>query len=375
METDFGIARLVLEDGTEISRWKEYTVNSNFLSPTDAWSFTFGTETEWKRLKDKIRPDRKFELYVDEALQATGWIDSRKAKRSITGGVTVNVQGRDVLAPLCKANIHPDTATKGKTVEQIIEEAFRQVYPGALMPTIVYDNDANRAVVMDESKRYKKTKKGKSKNVLEYYSARPQEGAFEFCVRLLRKNGLWMWGAADGSVVVSSPNYDQPASYLISCKRGDTVVQTSDAEDSWDRQNVPSHVIVRGKSASKEWQKSKVFGRVYDTDSLRICPSYIQHDEATTADECKQFAMQELSRLKQEEKVYSVTCKGHRDPFTGAVYAVDTIAKIDDEILDVHDDLWCLERSFTKGADSGTHTQLRFIPKGAIKFSDIDAPE
>lgn len=372
-ETDWGVARLVLEDGTEISRWKSYTVNSNFLTPTDAWSFSFGTVEEWKRLKDKLRPGRKFEVYIDEALQCTGWIDARSAKRSASSGVVVNVKGRDVLAPLCKANIHPDTAIKGQTVEQIIESALKQIYPTDT-PTVFYDNAANRSIVMDESAKYQKKGKGKSKNVLEYYSARPQEGAFEFCVRLLRKHGLWMWGAADGSIVVSSPNYSQPASFRISCPKSGSTIQSSEAEDIWDQSNVPSCVIVRGKSASKEWKKSKVFGVVGDPQALRTCPSYIQHDEASTADEAQAWAMQEMSRLKQEEKVYEVTCKGHRDPFTGKVYAIDTIAKVEDDILDVNDDMWILERTFTKSADGGTHTTLRLLPKGAIQFSDADAP-
>lgn len=383
MSDNWGTAKLVLEGGQEITRWKEYTVTSNFLTPTDGWSFTFGTETQWTKLKELLAPERKFELYIDDAIQATGWIDRRSARCSIDGGTIVNVQGRDVLAPLCKANIHPSTRLKGLTVAQIVQSAIEQVYGpieetlGFPVPNVIYDNAANVQLLQDstEGNGGRNKHSANLKRVLDYYSAQPQEGAFEFCARLLRRNGLWLWAGADGQIVVSSPNYDQRASIFLSRRAGDKLIQIQEAEDTWDRGNIPSVVHCHGQGGGKQWEYHHVFGTAVDPNSRVHCPSYIARNEVTTTQEAQNWAVQELSRLKQEERVYEVTCKGHRDPYSQNVYAVDCVAKVDDAFLGVSEDMWILERTFTKSESAGTQTRMKLVPLGAIQFSDADAPK
>ena len=377
---DFSDAIITLGDGTKLGHWKEYTIDSDFLIPTDGWSFTFGTEVEWQKVKHLVRPDGEMTITIDGQVQLTGWIDKVRAECG-DNGVNVTVEGRDVLRQLVKANVHPATRIKDRTLAGLVENVIGQIYQDNA-PTLVYDNDANRQVITGAKGRYKSKRAKRHTKEIDFCQARPNESAFEFCARNLRRFGLWLWAGADGSVIIGAPDYDQPASYKIQRKHGDTIVQVESATWDWDRTNVPSHVFVRGRSASKDWFVQKSKAEVIDPIFRNgpgapdvFCPMKISHDEATTDEQCAAYAWQELAKLKQDERVYTCTLKGHRDPRTGLLYATDTIAHIEDEPLGISEDMWVIRRTFKKSATGGTTTDLKCIPKGVVFFADSDAPE
>ena len=369
------IARLVLEDGTEIDQWDSYSINSSFLTPTDGWSFTFGGEQKWSRVRHLLQPDYRIRILIDDKPQLTGWIDSVEVIAEPSSGVRVTVQGRDVLRPLCKANIHPDVRIKGRTVAELIEAVLQMYYTPGNVPDVYLDNEANRALV-GAVKGGKKTRDGVKAQV-EYCQAHPSEGAFEFLARNLRRFGLWMWAAADGGLVVAGPNYTQQPSYVIQRVRGDKTPRVLTAHVRWDRSNTPSSIRVKGKSAAKEFDKATVVESLVDREARQehfVEPLYIVHDQAESKAECLAFARQEMTEHKREELVYTCTCVGHSDRATGNVYAVDTIATVNDEMLGVSGPWYVSERTFRKDLSGGTRTDLTLVPLHSIQFSDVDAP-
>ena len=374
-------ASIVLENGTALKLWKSYAINSNFLTPTDGWDFTFGTEVEWKRVKDMIAPDSKIQILIDGVLQLTGWIDSYHVEASAEGGTSITVHGRDVMKPLVKSNVYPGMAIKGKTIADIITSVLAEVYPYNT-PLLYTDPEANRLLIADPSKKYRKAsnskanskRKSKAHNVLEYYEAHPQEGAFEFISRMLRKSGMWLWPTADGNFVVGGPDYEQPSMYVIHRTNGDSRAQVTRSSYTFDKTSVPSYIHVAGKGASKDFAKVPVNGLAQDPSHKLYCPIYIKHDEATTNEEAQNFADQEMSRLKQNERVYECTVRGHRNVLSNAFYQPNTIATVVDEILGIDEELWILDRTFRKSVDAGTTTDLKMIPKNAIQLADCDAP-
>jgi prophage tail gpP-like protein len=273
---------------------------------------------------------------------------------------------------LCKANIWPGFAIKNLTVQQMVEKVLSIYYPGNA-PTLYSDDAANRKVLGLTGAYNAKDRSAKAKKLIERSQAHPNEGAFEFISRNLRRHGLWIWATADGGIVISGPDYDQEPSYRVIRKRGERGANWPSASYRWDRTNVPTYLCVRGKSTQKEWEKSAIQGVSTDPNAYPgiIEPAYIQHDEATTKEQCETFARQEMSRLKQQERVYTVTATGHRDRTTGNIFAVNTIATIDDEFTGVQEDMFVIGRTFRKDT-SGTTTELRCVPLGSIQFSDVD---
>ena len=367
-------ARIVLEDGTELKQWQSYTIDSEFLTPTDGWSFTVGDERLQSDPAYKLlQPDARVEIWIDGNLQLTGIIDLVEFSSSPDGGTTCTVQGRDVLRTLCKANIWPGFTVKGLTVFEMVNKILG-IYYQENTPTLLADNTANLSVLGVGSKVNAKDRSAKQKKLIERSQAHPNEGAFEFISRNIRRFGLWMWATADGGIVLSGPEYDQQPSYKIIRRRGGRTVQWKDANYRWDRTSVPTYVYVRGKSTQKEWEKTTVFGVVQDPNRKNriIEPAYISHDEAKTKENAEAFARQELSKLKQNERVYTVTAVGHKDQVTGNVFAVDTLATVDDEFTGVQETMYVMGRTFRKDLGGGTTTELRCVPLGAIQFSDVD---
>lgn len=426
----FGQASIVLSDGTRLANWRSYSINSDFLTPVDGWSFDFGTNTEWLKVKDLLEPGNKVEILVDDVPQCTGWIDVCGAHGSASGGTVINVQGRDILAPMCKCNVHPDTEIKGLTLIQLIENVVGQVYLQQ-PPDILYSNDANRLLIANvpsggsggyntkdllfaakEAARQalgtKNTAKSdtysaKCKKVIDYCKPHVGESAFEFCARNLRRFGMWMWATAEGAIVVAGPNYDQEPTCFIRHRIGDAYSQVESASVTWNKTNIPDIIVVRGKSSGKSFTKKTVQGSAKNKpltseksikgsfagsknlgsarndktvmDKGFISALFIAHDQAESPEQAEAFAMQELTRLKQEEYVLNYKVAGHRDPRTGVLYQTDTVAHVADEVLGIEGEFYVSSRTFQKSVDGGTSTDLKLVPLGAIQFSDLDAPK
>lgn len=362
--------RFVLEDGSTLREWDTYSVNSDFLTPTDGWSVRMNGID----YNAQIQPDSKLQMWIDGQLQLTGIVDSISTTSDLSGGTTIEIQGRDILRPLCKANIRPDFRVKGLTLVQMVEQVCALYYRDP--PTIFFDQAANREVMGIKAGYRPKDRKSSTQKVIDYCQAHPNEGAFEFVSRNLRRFGLWLWATADGSLVVGGPTYEQEPAYRITRRRGERTVAYEHSNYTVDHTSTPSFLEVRGKSTAKEWAKTPVRATVSNLDiedRLFVEPVYIQHDQAETPEQAQAFALQEMTRLRQSERVYEVTAAGHRDRVTGNVFAVDCLAAIEDDFCNVRETMWVASRTF-KGGMSGQTTELKLLPLYAVQIGDVDAP-
>ena len=398
-------AIIQLEDGTQIQLWKSYSIDSDFLTPTDGWSFDFGTEVEWKKLQSVLVPDAKVQIIVGGALQLSGSIDVVEASCD-EGGTVINVQGRDILKPMVKGTIYPDIPYQKKNISQLVEEVLKYIYQGS-PPTVYYSNAANISLITGAgSAGASKWKVGagvgaaanpsadfykqewvvqpadtsadaarKAQTQKELALIKPQQGesCFAFLERNLRRFGLWLWATADGSIVVGGPNYEQAASYIVRRRRGDPYPYVLRASWRFDRTDVPSSIIVRGVTTVAEKDKKQISGSAHTPKPIMFCPKYLKNDHGSTPEFCRNFALQELSKARQNEEVYSCTVVGHRNPVSGAVYAVDTVCRVEDEFLGISDDYYVKRRTFKKSVMAGTTTDLELVPLYSIQFSDVDA--
>jgi prophage tail gpP-like protein len=73
-------------------------------------------------------------------------------------------------------------------------------------------------------------------------------------------------------------------------------------------------------------------------------------------------------RLK-DSLVYRATVKGFSDYHTGAVYAVDALARVEDDVCDVHETLWVASRRFSYQEGAGTTTELECWRPGSFTIN------
>jgi prophage tail gpP-like protein len=75
-----------------------------------------------------------------------------------------------------------------------------------------------------------------------------------------------------------------------------------------------------------------------------------------------------ISDRAKDTLVYTCTMPGHRDRQTGAVYAIDTLVDVNDDIREVHEPLWVIGRKFRYSASEGAVTDLTMIRKDIIRL-------
>jgi len=368
-------ARIILEDGTPLDRWDSYSIDTDFLTPTDGWSFTVGGEEAYVANIGQLQPDYRVQLYVDGMLQLTGFIDNVSMSSTPEGGLVTTVTGRDILRPLCKANMPPDFKVDGLTIEALVESLLPYYYKQG-QPNLITDSQSQRSLLDVAASVKPKDRAAMLKKLVERTRANPGDGAFEFIARNIRRFGLWLWAMPNGDLVLGGPEYEQAPAYKIQRRRGERSVAYPSATYERDRTQTPSFISVRAKTTAKEWAKGEVFGAIDmgARDHWFVEPAYMQNDSATTMEECYAFALQELTRLTESSEVYTCTAVGHRDHETGNMFQVNTIATIEDDILGVRGDFWVSRRTFRKDLGGGTTTELRLVPKGSIQFGEADFP-
>lgn len=250
-------------------------------------------------------------------------------------------------------------------------------------------------------------KPGLKKLPIKEYKVKHNEGAYEYVARLIKREGLVLKAVADGSGLMAiAPEFDGDINYNIICKRtspNQNNVLEGEATLDWSAQ--PSVIVARGFGGGAEFSKSNLYvvmvneltgldeaGKpmpevqnildVYKHAKLvnirqevipsnqsalaknyAFCPMYIIDKESKDLAQLEYFVKRKMAELQMKGLTMRYTVAGHTDPTSPEVrpWAVNTLVNVDDDINDVHEAMWCLERTFTKSRDGGTLTNMTLI--------------
>ncbi len=95
--------------------------------------------------------------------------------------------------------------------------------------------------------------------------------------------------------------------------------------------------------------------------------NHFRDTQARTKAQLTKAANRLLNEHLKNTLVYEVTLTGHRDPYTGAIWSIDTIVEVNDDVCDVHEKLWVLERTLSYGSN-GAKTRLKCIRPGSFEI-------
>ncbi len=407
-------------NGVELNRWTQYSFNSNFETPTDAWSFTIADDEMTDSIVRAIYPGARVELSVNGLVQGHGFIDEIAATAERNSGTEWKISGRDTLSPVVDSHIDPRVQFKpGDTLEDIIERAF----DGFGFEDFYFDNEANRAVMLGKSKPSKATKPGKKKGRggKKTNPLRPNqhEGCFAFAARIAERHGLWIWATADGTgIVVDQPEYGQAPSHRLFRNSRDSNILTGGP--TYSVKDQPSVIVADGVGGGGEGQHSKL--RVlcanpitginpdgtptalvqsiklqnadakevfFDTSTLardrfslqdpnvrQVAvaagrPLYMHDESSRTIEELEAYVRREMSAKLRHYLTVPYHVEGHGlydEAGTFTPFAVDTIVEVDDQATGFRGALWCIGRTFTKSRGGGTETSLDLIMPGALQY-------
>lgn len=402
------------EAGLEVKNFTEYSFNSNFLAPTDGWSFTIGAENLKDEQRRALVPGASVVLKINGSVQSTGYIDSIEVGASRGSGSVFRIEGRDKLGQVVDACTDPTTSFKpGQTLEDAMVAIFSPF--GWDKPEYILDENTSSRDVKTGSafNRGGKTKrsdaKGFGRRAIKQYQLHllrpyPREGAFEFASRIAQRFGLWIWLTPSGDgLVVSKPNFKTDPDYKLVRKQDYTNVLEGSVK--FDLTDQPTYIIADGYAKTGEFGRSGIVsymannavslaelpvpesihkyeqagakpveGPAFSSPSLMKVRKprvlYLHDDESQTQEQLENFVKREMALLQRKSLTVNYTVEGHgqNTPKGFRIWTVDTTVEVEDEVAGLTERLYVLGRTFNKSRSGGTTTQLELIRLNTLYF-------
>lgn len=400
----------VVGSGVKLNRWKEYSFTSNFLIPTDAFSFTVVGDEINTVNRTALIPGANIRCTVNGAIQVDALIDSISYRVNRQGGTEMTIKGRDKIAALIDSGIDPLLKfNAGMNLSQFLTAVFSPF--GFNESSFIIDNSDNVAIMSKNVKGVKTRQAnigsrggGKPLKSYDIHQLRPypNEGAFEFATRVTQRLGLWLWLTADGkSIVAGKPNYDQTAVFSLT-RQFNGVNNILNGDVTLDVSEQPSIIVADGFSGGYEFGRARMrayvenpFLDVDNSETLKkyaksgmvkqvipffgtkiklpnAKPIFLHDDEAKTQEQLNGFVLREMSLRLRRGLDVQVTVKGHSQKSqtdgVDTIWAVDRTVNFNDEVSGVNEDLYILARTFLKSRSGGTTTNLSLIRKFSLTF-------
>lgn len=397
-----------------VSNFLEYEFDSEFLTPSDAFSFSIGDEKLSDDVKAALLPGVRVQLILNGTVQSTGFIDEVSVHASHSSGRIWSIRGRDALAQAVDAYADPTHQLKdGQTLADVLMTLFSP-FGWDREEDFIISNEANRnyrtAAVRGHTQQSEA--KGFGKRALKDWKVHqtrpyPQEGVFEFAHRLTDRFGLWIWTTADGSqLVVDIPDFKQEPRYAIIRNTGGST-NVLDGSLTFNVGQQPTAIIADSYSRNGEFGPGR-FKTVFVNGAVQVDPAndagdppwqkyvdagamllplqsfktanvmtverhrvlFIVDNESTTQDMLNGFARKKLALIQQKSlnAEYTVPGHGQETPDGYVIWDVDTTVFVEDDAADFSEVLYVLGRTFVKSRSSGTTTKLKLIRLNTLPF-------
>jgi len=92
-----------------------------------------------------------------------------------------------------------------------------------------------------------------------------------------------------------------------------------------------------------------------------FCPIYFKDADSKNIAQLSRFLTRKMASHQMKSSTLKYTVDGHICAANDLPWMVNTMVNVDDDILDVHEEMWVLERTFRKTRGVGTFTDLTLI--------------
>ncbi len=409
----------IMDAQITLNHWTQYSFNSHFLTPSDAFSFTYADSEIPENIRDALTLGARVRLQINNIILADGHIDSLEVKADRSTGLVYEISGRDRLGLAVDSVADPTKQFKeGQTLADALKDLFGP-FGWASDDSFVIDNEANRGLstgALHSGKHGHRAFSGGKKTlgrplktvVLHQLKPYYHEGLFAFASRICQRFGLWIWCSVDGEqLIVGKPDFEQDPLFQLRRKaNGDCNMLQGSAHFSMADQ--PTVIIADGFSGGSEFGKGRIKsicvnpyfgvdkdGFVLDSVSqlllkypdakqvqmttqpfkrrevnLPIRPMYLHDDESKTQEQLDNFVRREMSLLLRKSLTMHVTTEGHGQLVDGNFvgWAPDTVVDVQDDVTGVHERMWVLSRTFHKSRSGGTKTDLELVRLNSLQF-------
>lgn len=324
--------------------WINYDVDSNLLTPADAWSLTMSFKAG--RLPPVARSGQQAVLKMGSDIVMSGRIDDVKS-RVARGAVTIGIKGRDMVGQLldCSAPIFSEQNLGFSDVVAKLVRPF-----GVTKIQVPADKPLRDKIVIQ-----------------------PGEKAWDVLRHAAEAVGLWPWAEPDGTLVIGGPDYSAaPVAMLI--HRLDQPEQNNvlslDVSESVARSYSQVTVLGQAHGGGHHRKASNIKGVYTDPSVTFYRPLVVVDHEIESAAMAKERAHKLASDARLERWTCEVSVRGHRinsPGFTGHGKAWRAGARVHlvDETHGLDGIYYVIGRRFAGGWDRLRTTVLTLKEDGA----------
>lgn len=383
----------VVVNGRDFSRWASYDMTTDLFSPPAKFAFEIGKVDPGTLAI--LTPGAPVEIFIDvnndEQMLMTGHINARNHSYS-KGEHSVSVTGSDMSAELNVATAPLDMAVKDITLVDALVELLD---PWDM--TVVYGNEAARYLTASKPKlkkslgtmtedeyndavrdlqitypdkgAYKKAAlaagllemmipphvhDGIMKKVADA-KVKPGESVWAFIKRVTNKAEILPWMTPRGFLCVSRPNYEQDPLYILTHRPGRPRENNVEAvNETRDIDGIPTNLLVHAKFKGKGKTRTAVGGGVASTVMAPKVTYYGLHrpvirkdEDARTEAECQKRAFRAMKDAEKNYHQLTYTVAGHSQ--NGVVWTPDTVVKVVDDVLGIHENMYIAACQHTRG--------------------------
>ncbi|WP_253724699.1 phage baseplate assembly protein [Burkholderia multivorans] len=329
----------LLIGGKTHSKWTSYSIDSDLLTPADAWEVRLVKPAGV--MPDTVKSGAAVEVRVGKDTVLIGYIDSVR-RRTSRSQKSLSITGRDLAAILrdCSA---PIFTAKQVTLGEVVASIVRPLG----ITKIRIDAGAEPQTTWDK------------------ISVDPGDSAWDALVHAAEGEGLWPWFEPDGTLVIGGPDYNTPpvASLIMRNDGQGNNVESFDEDLSIAERY--SDVTVLGQSHGKhsELGKNGLKATVKDTSVPVYRPLVrVDHDAPNLA-AVEARARKIISDSALKAHTLRAEVKGHRTS-NGVLWKPGQRVHVIWEEYGVDAIYFMMGRRFTGGSSAGARTTMTLKEDG-----------
>lgn len=376
----------VLIKGTEFADWYSVDMDSDFMSPADAFSLTGTVPAAYLGL---FREGNTCDVYVGDDRQMAGVIDDVTV--TLNENVRVAISGRDLGGYL----VDSEAKAEHFSNYHLAELAKHLLRPEWGIKNVIVSNDDNRKVQLGkkERERFKPGKKQQdgSRKPRAQTKIDPGQTVRQILDEHCMRARLTWWITAQGDLVIGKPQYDQYLAFEFFCyapgsanaKRYNNVLAGATVKRSSSERY--SEIVVVGQSnedassqrhifeptddqadavPTKKKREKKYRGVATDPDLVARGISrrlIITDNDALSSQMCQEKADADMGRRRLSALQINLTAPNFRQ--NGKVFTIDCLARVVIEEAGIDGVYWISQRKMVEER-SKRRTSLTLHEKG-----------
>jgi len=371
-------------DGKEIKIAESYEVSIRVLQQPAAFTLRMGWGGTVADLREQFGPGQKFQLYVGGARVQSGRIDAVNAPDGKTA--QIEIKGRDWTSVLFKSAIVDEVSFSERTFLDVTKrvlkicgledhpifgnnDALREMQTHAVT-RIVSTPNASDQVANQETGL---TEIGTIQSVtVQTLVAKVGETWWQWLQRQYKLAGIYLWCAADGSFVISSPDPNQGTSYIIRVKRDQTKLDTTvlSGQLTNDTTNRYSLYVCHGRYGAGQAGRSKYTGRFPDDEMIGLgfpeTEAWVIYDNDVKSNKQAEYrARRECAEHRRAGWNLHYTLAGHVVPAKFQKsdltnWGPDLIAEVYDDDRGIYENMYIEAVTFARSME-GTTTRVELM--------------